>query len=49
MGVTDLAAPRAEREDDQTDNNGALVLGNRPTSVPITGTEETSIGGWKIR
>jgi hypothetical protein len=37
-------APRAEREDDQTTNDGALVLENRSTSIPGTGTKETSIG-----
>jgi hypothetical protein len=51
MEVTDviLAAPtpRTEREDDQANNGGALDLENRSASVPTTGIEETSIGGWK--
>ena len=47
MGVTDmiLAAPtpQVERED-QTNNDGALVVENRSASVSTTGTEETLIG-----
>jgi hypothetical protein len=44
-----LAAPtpRAEREDDQTNKSGALVLENRPASSPTTGNEEISMGEWK--
>jgi len=49
MGVTDmiLAAPtpRTERDDDQINNDGALVLKNRSASIPTTGTEEAFIGG----
>jgi hypothetical protein len=46
-----LAAPtpRAEREDDQTNKSGALVLENRPASSPTTGNEEISMGEWKLR
>jgi len=48
MGATDtiLAAPtpRTEREDDRTNNVGALVLENKSASVPTARTEETFIG-----
>ena len=51
MEVTDMVlaapTPRTEREDDQTNSDGALVLENRSASVPQTGTEERSLGGWK--
>jgi hypothetical protein len=41
--------PRAEREDNQANNDGALILENMSASVLTTRTEETSIGRWKIR
>jgi len=46
---TMLAAPtpRAAREDDQKNCEGALVEENRSASVPTTRTEETYIGGWQ--
>ena len=53
MRVTDIVlaapTPRAERDDDQINNDGALVLKNRFSSIPTTGTEETSIGMWNMR
>ena len=53
LGVTDTIPeaptppPRAEREDDRTNDGRVLVLENTSASTSTTGTEETSIGGWK--
>ena len=46
-----LAAPtpRAAREDDQKNTEGAPVEENRFASVPATRTEEPYIGGWQRR
>ena len=46
-----LAAPtpRAERDDDQINSDGTLVINNRSASILTTVTEETFTGRWNIR